>query len=255
MGSRRLLGIAGLTGLLVIAAATVLFATGHPRWAATAGAAGLLLTQAHQVWASRRAHHERSTLRSNLARARRQQLVAEASRPVENEAEIEHPQRTAAEDSLTQVAVLAWHAVEEQRQEGPCCLIVGEADARAITGAASLPINVHRASAAALPVGTAHAMGCVVLDLDLLGSSSGASQDWTRFAGWLRDGVPVVGYSREPAGLGQRAAAVSRATDLMLLPCQLAPGLVRFDRGLASTAALESPAHTLHPVSKQRGRA
>lgn len=244
MRNSRLRGLLPVLGLLLMTASVPLFALDAPRPASVLLACGILGTAAYLVSAARSTQRTLSTLSSNLGRARRQQLAAddarrETARSLTDSLGPVHDgiQHLAGElEHLRDVPALrAWQGIRELRGEGVTCLLMGRRDAETILGTdeSGAAFEVLDPELAPLPATAPHAVGALVIDLDLFGGAPADQDAWSGFVRWLRSDVPVVGFSRVPGLLALRAAAVSRATAGLLLPTVTGTQTVHFDRGIA----------------------
>lgn len=256
MRMRRVLDGALVLGVLLLAASAILFAVDERRWASTLLVLGLGCVLSHVVFAARRTREELSTTRSNIARGRREQLERDHSaqesldqllntRLSAVEARVEDLLREVrllgddlADDLGEEPALTAWRDVERRRREGTVCLLMGERDGALILGQETLGVRFellsldnaaldHRASPTVPP----HAVGALLIDLDLFSALTVDRDQWTGFVRWLRRDVPVTGFSRVPGHLSLRAGSLTRSSAGMLLPTVNGPNTVTFHRG------------------------
>lgn len=249
MSKSRARGVLPALGLLLLAASAPLFAFGAPRPASVFLACGLLGVAAYLVATARASHRALATLTSNLGRARRQQLAADEAwrdgmeRLLRSSLE---PVQDGLRDLTGEVeglrdvpALRAWQGLRERRREGVSCLLLGRRDAASILGADDsgarfevVDLGPETPAEAPLPAAAPHAVGAVLIDVDLFDLAPRDREAWSGFVRWLRADVPVVGFSRVPGQLALRAATVSRAASGLLLPTVTGPHTVTFERGI-----------------------
>ncbi|MEO9246538.1 hypothetical protein ABDK96_02450 [Citricoccus nitrophenolicus] len=249
MRKSRVRGVLPALGLLLMAASVPLFALDAPRPASVLLACGLLGVATSLVWTARSSHRALTTLSSNLGRARRQQLAADEAwrggmeRLLQTSLEpVQDGLRTLAGevDGLRDVPALrAWQGLHGRRREGVSCLLMGGRDAESILGADDsgasfevVDLEPGTPAEALLPSAAPHAVGAVLIDVDLFDLAPMDREAWTGFVRWLRADVPVVGFSRVPGRLALRAATVSRTASGLLLPTVTGPHTVTFERGI-----------------------
>lgn len=277
MTTSRLLSVLAALGLAAVAVSVLLFALAVPRWAAVLLAAGTGAVLAGLLATVRRSLRELRTMKSSLARSRREQaaeareLAAALSRlisttaeegeaavgpvrpatgvgtavdPAGRDAGAEGPVRERLAAPQTRPLV-AWERLREERREGPCLLVMDRADAAAVAAAETAAVPFEVVDPAAGPHGLLaavppHAVGALVLDLDRF--DPGAAGDaWRRFVHWMRPETPVAGFTREPGRLALRAASLSRASGGRLLPARTGDGMVRLDRAAGPLLEAEPP--------------
>lgn len=142
-------------------------------------------------------------------------------------------------------AMTAWRELQPHRKEGTCCLLMGVDDTASILSLDGPPARFLTWDPAgttrpAVPNIPAHAVGAVLVDLDLVIGLAGDHRALATFFRWLRTDVPVVGFTRTPQLLAHRAANLSRLTDGVLFPAPISVTSVRFTRMGRATSAGQS---------------
>lgn len=149
--------------------------------------------------------------------------------------------------------VVAWQDLEPRRREGVCCLVAGRDDVAAILAGADSPsrFEAWTPSAGAGPDGVfhppgptapatpPHAVGAVLVDLDLVAGLPLDHPALRSFLAWLRPEVPVAGYTRVPGLASVRAAHLGRISDGLLLPVPVSGHVVRYARHTEAPRGLE----------------
>lgn len=269
MTMQRLQAVSAVLGLLLLAGAALAFLLQAPRWAGGLLALGILAVAAALLAASRGALREIRTVKANLGRAvldvgrrsrthqaayreqtdqlhRRLQEIRSRLEDTAAAAPLDTVQRdltalAADVERLRDVPGLSvWQGLADLRREGVHCLVMGPHDAESILAAAesetAFEICDPRGSTGpGVPTTPAHAVGSVLVDLDLLtrclgtgdsaagDTADGAAGAWETFLRWLRVEVPVAGFSRHPGQLALRAAHLSRISGGLLLPAPDVP--------------------------------
>jgi hypothetical protein len=272
MTMQRIQAVVAAGGLVLLAAAALAFALEADRWAGALLALGLLAVAAVLLRTARLALREIRTVKANLGRTardlgrgitahrdaqgqasehlqRRVQAVAARLDEVAESARLRSVQQdltalsTEVERLRDAPGPAVWHSLADLRREGVACLVMASRDADAILAVEDTDTRFEVCDPSGTP-GTrgpatpAHAVGAVVVDLDLFARSSGADDGgagpeagpWETFLRWLRVEVPVVGFSRFPGQLAHRAASLGRASGGVLLPAAATSTVVHFAR-------------------------
>lgn len=283
MTMQGLQAASAVVGLVLLAAAALVFLLDASRWAGALLALGVLAVSAALLSATRWALREIRTVKASLGRAvqdagRADRTHRAASR---DEADRLHRGLQSVDSRLDEVAAAAqldtvqedlttlageverlrdvpglavWQGLAGLRREGVHCLVMGPRDAAAILAAGDTDVSFEVCDPSGttgprVPTTPAHAVGSVLVDLDLLAEYAGADRPdgmggthevdgvWETFLRWLRVEVPVAGFSRQPGQLAHRAAQLSRISGGVLLPAPAtvpmngaAPAGVRFVR-------------------------
>jgi hypothetical protein len=152
-----------------------------------------------------------------------------------------------AEDTtrlLDAPALPAWLDLMDHRREGVCCLVAGQHDAASVQALDEVPARIevwqpgpHGIGAPRTP---AHAVGALLVDLDLVAGLAADHAGLRAFLSWLRPDVPIAGFTRTPQMLALRSAHLCRIADGMLLPVQVSARGMRFDRSTRIPGVRES---------------